>query len=390
MSSLLDSVRMPQSVAAPLSRWARERLDGALAGAGVQLDGPNPWDPQIHDERALVRILASGTLGAGESYVDGDWDCDALDELTARLLSADVARLLSHPSRDATHAVAARLFNHQSARRARSSIAAHYDLGNELYEAMLGPTMAYSCGYWRRATTLDDAQDAKHELIARKIGLEPGHRLLDIGCGWGAFSKFAAERYGARVTGITLSAPQAEIARTRCRGLPVDIRLQDYRDVDGAFDRIVSIGMFEHVGPRNYRTYFETTAQLLAAGGLQLLHSIGGLASTATADPWIDRYIFPNAVLPSAAEVARAFEGLFVLEDWHSFGADYDRTLMAWNRRLARAWPALDGRHDVHFRRLWRYYLLTCAGAFRARHNQLWQLVLSPAGVAGGYRRPDL
>jgi len=254
---------------------------------------------------------------------------------------------------------------------------------------MLGPTMTYSCGYWRTASTLDEAQHAKHELIAQKLGLEPGQHVLDIGCGWGEFARFAAERYGAYVTGITLSAEQSQLARRRCAGLPVAIQVRDYRELRGRFDHIVSVGMFEHVGPRNYRTFFETAAGLLKPGGLLLLHTIGGLVSTDSTDPWIDRYVFPDAVLPSAAELTRAFEGTFVLEDWHSFGADYDRTLMTWQRRLARAWPALDRRDDGRFRRLWRYYLLTCAGSFRARHNQLWQLVLSPTGVPDGYRRPE-
>ncbi len=390
MSLLLTSPRLPHPVEAPLSRWARDRMEALCARAGVQLDGPNPWDPQIHRERALSRILVYGTLGAGESYVDGDWDSDALDEMTARLLAAGADRMLTHRPWEAAQVVAAKLFNHQSVRRAQASVAAHYDLGNDMYAAMLGPTMTYSCAYWRDASTLDAAQDAKHELIARKIGLEPGHHVLDIGCGWGAFARFAAERYGARVTGVTLSAAQADVARARSADLPVEIRLQDYREVTGAFDRIVSVGMFEHVGPRNYRTYFDTTARLLKPDGLHLVHTIGGLTSIDAPDPWIDRYIFPNAVLPSAVELTRAFEGLFVLEDWQNFGADYDRTLMAWHRRLARAWPALDDRYDTRFRRLWRYYLLSCAGSFRARHNQLWQLVLSPTGVPGGYRRPDL
>jgi cyclopropane-fatty-acyl-phospholipid synthase len=380
---------MLRPVEAPLSRWARDHLAAACAGAGVELDGPNPWDPRIHRERALARILMHGTLGAGESYVDGDWDCDALDEMTARLLRGGVDRLLVSRPREVAHVVAARLFNHQNVRRARTSIAAHYDLGNDLYAAMLGPTMTYSCGYWRTASTLDEAQHAKHELIAQKLGLEPGQHVLDIGCGWGEFARFAAERYGAYVTGITLSAEQSQLARRRCAGLPVAIQVRDYRELRGRFDHIVSVGMFEHVGPRNYRTFFETAAGLLKPGGLLLLHTIGGLVSTDSTDPWIDRYVFPDAVLTSAAELTRAFEGTFVLEDWHSFGADYDRTLMAWQRRLARAWPALDRRDDGRFRRLWRYYLLTCAGSFRARHNQLWQLVLSPTGVPDGYRRPE-
>jgi len=250
--------------------------------------------------------------------------------------------------------------------------------------------MAYSCGYWRAASTLDEAQDAKHELIAHKIGLAPGMTVLDIGSGWGAFARFAAGRYGARVTGVTLSPAQAAFAREHCRGLPVAIHEQDYREIVGRFDRVVSIGMFEHVGPRNHRRFFEQAARCLKPHGLLLLHTIGSLRSTRTGDPWIDRFIFPNGVLPSAAQIARAAEGVFVVEDWHNFGADYDRTLMAWHANLERAWPHLPRGEDHRFRRLWRYYLLTCAGSFRARVNQLWQLVLSPSGVTGGYRRPDL
>ena len=387
MASLLAD-RLPHAFEGPVSHWARDRVAAFCARAGVELDGPHRWDPRIHRERALSRILLDGTLGAGESYVDGDWDVDALDEMTARLLAAGVEAQLDRRARNVAHVLSARLVNHQSTGRSADSVAAHYDLGNDLYAEMLGPTMAYSCGYWRDAASLDDAQHAKHQLVAEKLGLQPGMHVLDIGCGWGAFARFAAERYGARVTGVTLSRPQAEFARANTAGLPVEIRVADYRDVGGVFDRVVSIGMFEHVGPRNYRTFFDVTRRLVRPDGLQLLHTIGGGLSTALPDPWIDRYIFPNAVLPSVAELGHAFEGLFVLEDWENFGADYDRTLMAWHRRLARAWPALGGRYDTRFRRTWRYYLLTCAGAFRARHNQLWQLVLSPAGVPGGYRRP--
>jgi cyclopropane-fatty-acyl-phospholipid synthase len=389
MSTFLDSHGSTLSASAPVSRWVRRRIDAALSPAGVALDGPHPWDPQIRRERALSRILLHGTLGAGESYVDGDWDCAALDEMTSRLLAGGIDRLWAHRRAwEAAVSLSAAVANHQSRRRARANVAAHYDLGNDLYEAMLGRTLAYSCGYWHEAASLDEAQDRKHDLIARKIGLAPGHRVLDIGCGWGAFARFAAERCGADVTGVTLSQAQAGLARERCAGLPVQIRVEDYRDVRGRFDRIVSVGMFEHVGPGNYRRFFEAARRLLDPNGLLLLHTIGGSASVRTTDGWIDRYIFPGSVLPSSAEIARASEGLFVIEDWHNFGADYDRTLMAWHDRLSRAWPALGGRYDARFRRLWRYYLLTCAGTFRARRNQLWQLVLSPAGVPGGYRRP--
>jgi cyclopropane-fatty-acyl-phospholipid synthase len=359
-----------------------------LAPAGIVLNGTNPWDPQIRSGAAVSRVLWHGLLGAGEGYVEGEWDCAALDVFTARLLAANAdCPLAWRSARALANEARAWLLNVQSRRRSKRSVASHYDISPELYTAMLGPTMSYSCGYWAEATSLDAAQDAKHELICRKLQLRPGLRLLDVGCGWGGFAAYAAEHFGAEVVGVTLSVAQALHARRRCAGLPVDIREEDYRDVTGSFDRVVSIGMFEHVGPRNHRAFFDAMARRLKPGGLFLLHTIGGLQSMRSPDPWIDRYVFPGAVLPSAAQVSRALEGRFVLEDWHNFGADYDRTLMAWHERLDVAWPSLPGRYPDRFRRLWRYYLLTCAGSFRARRNQLWQLVLSPTGVVGGYRR---
>jgi cyclopropane-fatty-acyl-phospholipid synthase len=277
------------------------------------------------------------------------------------------------------------LTNLQSRSRAFIVGEQHYDLGNLLYQCMLDPRMTYTCGYWAKAGDLEQAQTDKLDLSCRKLGLQPGQRVLDIGCGWGSFAEFAARQYGVRVVGITISREQAELARQRCRGLPVDIRLQDYRELDEPFERIVSLGMFEHVGWRNYVTYMGVVQRCLADGGLFLLHSIGSNRSLAHADPWIDRYIFPNGGLPSIAQIGRAIEKDFVMEDWHNFGADYDRTLMAWHANFERHWPQLAGHYDQRFRRMWRYYLLSCAGAFRARDIQLWQIVLSKGGVPGGY-----
>jgi cyclopropane-fatty-acyl-phospholipid synthase len=279
-----------------------------------------------------------------------------------------------------------RFANPQSTRRAAANGRAHYDRGNSLYEAMLGPTMVYSCAYWRSAQTLEEAQRAKLELICRKIQLRPGLRVLDIGCGWGAFACHAAQQ-GASVVGITVSPAQADHARARCRGLPVEIRLEDYRSLAGRFDRVVSIGMFEHVGPQNYRTYMSVVRRCLAEDGIFLLHTIGGRLGAHHGERWLDRYIFPGAVLPSAQQIAGAAEGLLVLEDWHNFGAYYDRTLLTWWQNFERAWPSLRKHYDDRFYRMWRYYLLSCAGTFRARWNQLWQLVFSREGLPGGYRR---
>ncbi len=369
------------------SSWVDRRFQCELERAGITVNGPEPWDPQVRNPQIFARILIHGTLGAGEGYVDGDWDCASLDEFVSRLLASRADERWEWPSALSLHTLFAHVANLQSRARARRNVTAHYDIGDELYAAMLGPAMTYSCGYWRDAGTLEEAQNAKHELVCRKLSLRPGMRVLDIGCGWGGFAKHAAERYGAHVVGVTLSPAQAAYATKRCADLPVEIRLLDYRDIRGVFDRIVSIGMFEHVGPKNYREFFASVQGNLASDGLFLLHSIGGLRSVATLDPWMARYIFPNAVLPSATQIQRATEGLFVLEDWHNFGAYYDKTLMAWHANFVSAWPSFRHSYGDRFARMWRYYLLTCAGSFRARRNQLWQVVFSKRGVPGGYLR---
>ena len=366
---------------------SRRRVGRLLARADVRIDGPRPFDIQVHDERFFPRVLAQGALGLGESYMDGWWDAAELDALLARLIEARLDRTVTGWA-DIYDAVVARLINRQSGRRAFEVGEQHYDLGNDLYAAMLGARCIYSCGYWREARDLDAAQVAKLELVARKLRLEPGMRVLDIGCGWGETLKYLSERYGIQGVGITISREQAELAKRLCRGLPIEIRVQDYREVEGQFARVFSIGMFEHVGVRNYRAYFDVVARCLAPHGLTLLHTIGSNHSGVRTDPWIERYIFPNSMLPSAAQITQACEGRFVLEDWHNFGCDYDLTLQAWRDNIERAWDTLPARYDERFRRMWRYYLHASMAAFRTRHLQLWQVVLAKDGVPGGYVAP--
>jgi len=364
----------------------RERFARLLAGADVQLDGARPWDPRIHDERVFRRIAARGSLGVGESYVEGGWDCDRVDELTNRVLRAHADERLLHSPADWLRVARAWSWNLQSVARAGLVARRHYDLGNDLFRAMLDARAIYSCGYWRDAATLDQAQEAKLDLVARKLELLPGMRVLDIGCGWGGAARFLAERYGVEVVGVTVSREQARFAADYCRGFPVSIELRDYRSIEGTYHRAFSLGMFEHVGWRNYRKYLRAVWDHLERDGLFLLHTIGALTSSHSSDAWVSRYIFPNYHLPSVAQIAAACEELFVVEDWHNFGADYDATLLAWHANFERAWPQLAARYGERFHRMWRYYLLTSAGGFRARRNQLWQIVLSPRGVHGGYR----
>ena len=365
----------------------QRRVERVLADADVRIGGTRPWDLRVHDPHFYARVLAQGSLGLGEAYMDGGWDADSLDGLLFRLLSARIDRRV-RGVRDLADGLRAWLVNLQRRTRSFEVGRRHYDLGNDLYRAMLGARMVYSCGYWREAQTLDAAQEAKLDLICRKLQLRPGLRLLDIGCGWGELLKFAAERYGIAGVGITVSQRQAEYARELCAGLPIEIRLQDYRDVHERFDRIASVGMFEHVGAKNYAHFFDVARRCLADDGpdqgLFLLHTIASNVSVTHTDPWIDRYIFPNSMLPSAAQMARGCEGRFVLEDWHGFGPDYDRTLQAWRGNVEAAWPSLPD-YDERFRRMWRFYLSASMALFRARRAQLWQLVLSPHGIPGGY-----
>ena len=364
---------------------ARKRVESLLDGTGVHIDGDLPSDMQVRDGRLYARAIAHGSLGLGEAYMDGWWEADNLDEFLYRLLRARIDEQIGNLEDTALY-LRSTLLNLQRGRRAFEVGKAHYDLGNDLFRAMLGKRLVYSCAYWRNADNLDDAQLAKLELICRKLQLQPGMRVLDIGCGWGETLKYAAENYGVSGVGVTVSEEQAQFAIELCSGLPIEIRVQDYRDVTDRFDRVLSIGMFEHVGIKNYATYFQVARRCLEDEGLALLHCIGSNTSTNHADPWIAKYIFPNSMLPSAAQIGAACEGLFVIEDWQNFGADYDPTLMAWRRNFEQAWPRLRTHYDERFYRMWRFYLSASAAVFRARRNQLWQIVQSPNGMSGGYR----
>ena len=379
------SVRPPSSDATRLHRLASTLLDIA----DIRLDGDRPWDLRLLEPGVLERVFAHGNLGLGESYMDGHWEVDQLDVFFERVLRARLDQKI-HPLRLAFHALRVRLLNRQSRRRAWQVGRAHYDLGNDFYAAMLDPRMTYTCGYWSGgANTLAEAQAAKLDLICRKLKLQPGMRVLDIGCGWGSFMAYAAEHYGVECVGVTISREQIAWARQRYPDLPLEFRLQDYRKLDERFDCIASVGMFEHVGRKNHRTFMEVAHRCLADDGRLLLHTIGKNQRDSTPDPWIDKYIFPNGDLPSAGQIGDAADGLFVVEDLHNFGADYDRTLMAWHANFEAAWPRFRDALGERFHRMWRYYLLSCAGAFRARDLQLWQWVLTKPGVTGVYERPS-
>lgn len=356
-----------------------------LSFANIKINGKDPHDIQVHDESLYIRVFSEGSLGLGEAYMDGLWDSPKLDEFFSKIIKERLYEKVT--TRNLILAVLqAKILNRQTQKRSLVVAQKHYDLGNEFYAKMLDKRMVYSCAYWKKAKNLDEAQEHKLDLICRKIQLKPGEKVLDIGCGWGGFAKYAAEKYGAHVTGITISKQQADYAQQACQGLPVEILLKDYREIKGTFDKIVSIGQFEHVGPKNYKTFFRTVDGCLKNDGLFLLHTIGTGQEHQVFDLWLDKYIFPNAHLPSVSQINTAAEGIFILEDLHNFGTDYDKTLMAWFENFQKNWPEIKKWQgfDERFYRMWKYYLMMCAGTFRSRLNQLWQIVFSK-GISGGY-----
>lgn len=369
---------------------AQQTVQTLLAKADIQINGSHPWDIKVLDDRFYKRVLVDGSLGLGESYMDGWWESEDVAETIAHITRANLQNEVQSLSVYWAF-LKAKLWNLQSkGRKAQEVVDTHYDLGNDLYTRMLDPRMVYTCGFWQGTKNLAQAQEAKLDLVCKKIGLKKGDKVLDIGCGFGSFCKFAAEKYGAITTGITLSKEQKKYADESCKGLPVEIRIQDYRDLHEQFDHIVSIGMFEAVGLKNFREYFTVANRCLKDTGLFLLHTIGGNRSVNRGDPWSDKYIFKNGMLPSAAQLGKAIEGKFVMEDWHNFGVSYDKTLLAWYENFNANWDDIKEKYGDRFHRMWKYYLLSFAGAFRSRSIQLWQVVLSKNGVEGGYIRPVL
>ncbi len=360
-------------------------INDILAGFGIKINGTRPWDVKINSDDAYDRPLKDGDIGVGESYMEGEWDCKRIDELVFKAAKINFEEIVL--DRISKIKLLWQFIKAKAWPASPFEIGKrHYDLGNELFKHMLDKRMVYSCGYWKKAQNLDQAQEAKLELVCQKLGLKKGMKVLDIGGGWGSFAKYAAEKYKVHVVNITVSKRQAELAKILCRGLPVETRFNDYRQIKGKFDRVVSVGMFEHVNSVNYRTYMETVNRLLKDNGLFLLHTIGVNNSTGDSGKnWITKYIFPNSEIPALLQITEAIKDLFIMEDWHNFGLDYDKTLMVWFDNFNKNWDKIKNEYDERFFRMWKFYLLACAGMFRARKLQLWQIVLSKHGVPGGY-----
>jgi len=363
----------------------KQIIQDLLLEADIKINGDRPWDIQIHNSKFFSKILAERSLGLGESYMDGDWDCENLDEFFHRILTSDI-RVKFKDSNIILGVLKSKLINLQSKSRSKIVGERHYDIGNDLFVNMLDKRMVYTCGYWKKAKTLDQAQEDKLDLVCKKMKLKPGMKVLDIGCGWGSFAKYAAQKYKVNVVGVTISKEQVKLGKEKCKGLPVDIRFQDYRDVDEKFDRVISLGMFEHVGEKNYRIYMKKVYQLLKPNGLFLLHTIGNSGIEKEGTKWLVKYIFPNGQIPLSKQIMGASEGVLVIQDWQNFGPYYDKTLMEWHKNFTKNWSKLKDKYDERFYRMWNYYLLSCAGIFRAHRIELWQIVYSRNGLKEVYQ----
>ena len=356
-----------------------------LAKGDIEINGTRAWDIKVNNPKLWRHVLLKGELGFGEAYMAGWFDVEHLDEFFYRLTRFVIREINMTNVSSMFLKFISNILNLQTTKRAFKVGKAHYNIGNNLYKKMLGTTMIYTCGYWKNANSLEESQEAKFHLIAKKLMLKPGMSVLDIGCGFGSMMAFLAKEYDVKVLGITVSKEQEYYINRNYKAPSVKVKVMDYRSIRGKFDRIYSLGMFEHVGYKNYKTYMKVCSKALKSDGLMLLHTIGDSVSNYNTNPWIEKYIFPNSMIPSLSQISKSAEGVFVIEDVQNFGYDYYKTLLAWYKNFNHNWQFLKAKYDDTFYRMWSYYLLSCAGAFRGRYLQLFQVVMSPNGIEGRY-----
>ena len=365
---------------------AKNKIAALLERVDVRVNGDRPWDIQVIDERLYARVLAQGSIGIGEAYMDGWWNVKKLDAFFSRVIRGNLPEQLTWNLPTLLLTLQARFLNMQTEFRSTKVAKKHYDLGNDFYMSFLDPYNQYTCGYFKGTHDLNEAQENKLDLICRKLQLSSKDHVLDIGCGWGGFARFASDKYGCHVTGVSISSEQIKYAREFTKGLPVEIINSDYRKLAGTFDKVLICGMIEHVGYKNYGTIMKKVSECLKKGGLYLVHTIGSNRSNRSTDPWMSKYIFPNSMTPSMAQLTRAAEPYFVLEDWQNIGLHYVKTLKAWFDNFEANWDQFKDSYGDRFYRMWKYYLLGSAGFFASRKGQLWQLVFSKDGLIDGYQ----
>ncbi len=365
------------------SSYFKNSIQKILARADIQINGYRPFDIQVKNEKIFKRLIRYGKIALGESYMDGWWECPEIDQLVKRLAQGAVRQDLTTKLSLFLAYLKATLTDQGSREKAKVG-SKHYDFGNDLFKAMLDKRMVYSCANWENSSNLDQAQEEKLERICRALGLEPEMKILDIGCGWGSFVRYAAEKNGVQAIGICLSRKQLELGKELCKGLPIELKYQDYRDLQNneKFDRIISIEMFEHVGLKNFRNFMKIVHSSLKDDGLFLLRTIARNDTVSNCDhPWIDKYIFPNSHYPSVKQIGEAVEGFFTLENWENFAKDYSKTLAAWYANFLGGWDHLKENYDERFFRMWKFYLLSCKGLFDSGFTQLWQILFSKSKV---------
>jgi cyclopropane-fatty-acyl-phospholipid synthase len=379
---------------------AKKIVTNLFSRAGITIGGNKHWDIRVNNDRFYPSTLR-GSLGFGESYMKGDWEVESIDALFRRIIRMDIPRSSLVTLNRLYLDIKSRLTNLQTRIGSLAIAETHYDLDHRLYELFLGPYNQYTCCFFNQAQSLEEAEVEKLELICNKLDLHEGDRVLDIGCGWGGFAKYAAETRGCRVTGVSISKEQIAYARQYTQGLPVEIIDCDYRDLPGRlssgyFDKAVIIGMIEHVGHKNYRKLVNIVHQLLKDDGMFLLHTIGNCEQTTVVDPWIEKYIFRNSMAPAMSQLGNAFEGLFAVQAWENYGHYYAPTLAAWQERFEANWPQIaaietERRFDEKFRRMFNYYLLSCKAGFETEQLNLWHIVMTKQGQGSAvYPRVNL
>mmetsp|Transcript_2643 Transcript_2643/g.5371 ORF Transcript_2643/g.5371 Transcript_2643/m.5371 type:complete len:414 (+) Transcript_2643:74-1315(+) len=348
---------------------------------------------EFHDPTAWYDIITQGNLGVAESYMHGKIKVDPLPFFLTLLNGTALGTRRKEGSDymvffmdmiNLPTALAGRLFNQQTRERSTRVTKQHYDAGNDLYERMLGPSMSYTCAYWRNATTLDEAQTNKFDLIRRKLELQDGMKVADLGMGWGTAAAYMHKHGRVEVTGVSLSEEQVKWAQANLAKTGLKFVWEDYRDHCenpanvGTYDRVYSIGMLEHVGFKNHATLFKCIKRLLKPDGLAVVHTIGEPDFLPNSDPFLDKYIFPGAVIPALSSVSAAIENDFILEDFQNFGYDYAKTLAVWAVNSEAFFRDNPTAYTPEFQRMWDYYLKMCEALFELRINQLWHFVLSP------------
>ena len=356
---------------------------GILDSAGVGVEGRAPGDIHVKNPAFYRRFLLDASIGLGESYMEEWWECEKMDLFIEKVLRAGVEKKIVGVLPQKVLAAQSFLTNMQSRARAKQVAEAHYDIGNDLYEVMLDKRMVYTCGYWKNAKNLEEAQDAKLDLLCRKAGLKPGMKVLDLGCGFGGFAMFAAEKYGCNVRGVTISKEQQRFGSERAKrlGLSAELVLDDYRNAQGQYDAVVSVGMMEHVGWKNHRNFYEVIHRCLKPEGIAVVHTIAANHDQFHGIPFFEKYVFPNAASPSLAQMAKAADDILVIEDVPNIGPDYRPTLLAWWDNFDANYHTLNQqKYDRKFYLMWRFYLLAAAGAVAARESQLFHMVMTRMG----------